>query len=205
MKTRLKHSTALFRQAVLAFFKFDVALRRHDGRYRLVFSSSGPGATEARSPRARQAAMQAERDLSLARTALTKLLDGSRGLRSSSKYLAAMEESLASEGWQGLNTVKRRVLEAALSEFEDLITNWSDEGLAGLRSRMAVTLAQRSREASESEDELEGAAPGMDADTPRATAARAIQAAMAPGDEDDAALLAAYEALGVAATERQVT
>ena len=78
-------------------------------------------------------------------------------------------------------------------------------GLDESASRMAVALAKRADEAADSEDELDGGASEAGMNTPRALAVQAIEDAMAPADEDDAALLAAYEALGVAATERQAS
>jgi hypothetical protein len=39
------------------------------------------------------------------------------------------------------------VLKRALDQFEGLVVNWSDEGLATLRSKMAVTLIEREAEA----------------------------------------------------------
>jgi len=189
-----------FKQTVLALFNHHVALRREGGGVRLVFerrSQSGAGRRPL-TPSERSAARDA-RDLGLARVELARLLDGNAGLRSSLRHLAYVESALEREGWQGLRTVPREVLQLALSQFEELISNWSAEGLACLRSKMAAAVTEREHEPPSAQEQAHAVMAGLESSQVLAT--RAIDDAMAPAEDDDAALLAAYEALGVAAPE----
>lgn len=204
MKSSSRPWFAPLRRAVLAFFKHDIALRRQDGRVQVVFESCGSAGGAQRVPTpSDQAAMRDARDLGLARTELARLLDGDAGLRSALRPLAFVEGALEREGWLALHTVPHDVLELALSQFEELITNWSSEGLACLRSKMAVALTERAHqeESPEAQAEAQRVLAGLEG--PQVLAARAIEAAMAPAGDDDAALLAAYAALGVDVAQRQ--
>jgi hypothetical protein len=203
MKTSPRPWFAPLKKAVLALFNHHVTLRREGGRWRLVYEGRSGSAAGRRPPtRNERAAARDARDLGLACAELARLLDGDAGLRSSLRYLAFVENALEREGWQGLRTVPREVLQMALSQFEEMITNWSAEGLACLRSKMAVAVAEREHEPPSAQAETHAVLlAGLE--SAQVLAARAIDDAMAPGEEDDdAALLAAYEVLGVAAPER---
>ena len=189
------------KQALLLFFKHDVSLQRDAGRVRLVLNSRSPADAQRAPTRAEQAEKRHARDLGQARTALARLLDGDEAPNASMRNLAVVEDALQRGGWSGLQAVPFDLLQQALSELEALITNWSDEGLACLRSRMAVALTARSGESDEVRAQKHRALSALK--TPRALAARAIESAMAPVQDDDTALLAAYEALGVAAADRE--
>jgi hypothetical protein len=190
---------APLQKAVRAFFSHDVALRREDGRVQLVLESRPAAGSQRGATRAEQASARELRDLELARTELARVLDGDPSLRSTLRHLAFVEHALEKKGWRGLYKVPRDVLTQALAQLEDLVTNWSAEGLACLRSKMAVAVIER-------EDEAPAPAPAAESapaimENPAVMAARVIEDAMASADDDDAALRAAYEAMGVAVPE----
>jgi hypothetical protein len=89
-------------------------------------------------------------ELARMRASLAGLLDEMPDNRSTLRHLAFIEHALGKKGLRALHKVPYDVLKRALDQFEGLVVNWSDEGLAALRSKMAVTLIER---------EPEGAAP----------------------------------------------
>jgi hypothetical protein len=63
-------------------------------------------------------------------------------------HLARFERQFSKVGLRVLEAVPVDHLRRALREFETMVRNWSSPGLADLRSRMAVTLADRTSAAS---------------------------------------------------------
>jgi hypothetical protein len=192
------------RGAVKAFFRHDIAV--HGGRIVLHDRAQPPAPPQP--SRAEVAARREQRDLDLARRELADLLDADPSLRSTLRQLAFIEQALQKKGWRGLYKVPHELLQKALSQFEAVVTNWSPEGLACLRSKMAVALIDREHQ-DERETEAYKTAAVLDP-TPAAVAAQAIEDARARAasggiadaaveDDDAAALHAAYAALGVAA------
>jgi hypothetical protein len=193
MKANHRSWFAPLQKAARAFFSHDLALRRADGRVQLVLEGRPSGGVQSSGTRAEQSASREARDLSLARAELARLLDDDPGLRSTLRHLAFVEHALEKKGWRSLYKVPPDVLKQALAQLEDLVTNWSAEGLACLRSKMAVAVIDR-------EDEVP--APGSDVriaslvqENPAELAGQVIDEARVSSEDDDAALLAAYGAL----------
>jgi hypothetical protein len=190
-------------KAVRAFFRHDVALRRDGSAVRLVLKD--PAQPVRRAPtRAEVAAERERRELQRSRNQLRELLDIDPSQRGALRELAFLEQVLARKGWSALHRVQLGVLESALQQLESLVTNWSPEGLACLRSKMAVALAER-QAGGEAGESTRGDLLGLP--DPPLAAAQAIEAAKASAqalpdveDADAAALRAAYEAMGVATT-----
>jgi hypothetical protein len=189
---------APLKSAVRAFFKNDLALQRADGGVRLVLHERGQPV--ARPPtRAEAAQRKDERELAQAREDLARVLDDDPASRSTMRHLAFVEHALEKKGWRALHKVPLDVLRKALEQLEAQVTNWSPVGLACLRSKMAVAVIDRDHHDPEPgpESDLESDAYRTAAvlESPPVLAARAIEAAKS-SSEDDAALLAAYAALG---------
>lgn len=185
------------KRAVLAFFKHDVTLRRDDGRVRLVLEDRICEPKARPLTKAEQTAKKADRELALARDELARVLDDDPSLRSTLRHLAFVEHALEKKGWRGLYKVPLEVLDKALEQLENLVTNWSPEGLAALRSKMAVAVMDREHE----EPDADAQAQASMLESPQVLAERVIETAMASSsDDEDAALLAAYAAMGVASS-----
>lgn len=74
---------------------------------------------------------------------LAGVLDEMPEIRDSVRHLAFVEQALRTQGLKALDGVPLEVLEQAHAQFEGLVSNWSPRGLATLRSKMAVTIAER--------------------------------------------------------------
>lgn len=183
------------KNAVLAFFRHDLAVRRDEGRVRLVLEDRLQEPKPRLPSRAEQAAQKESHELASAREDLARLLDQDSRLRSTLRHLAFVEHALEKKGWRGLYKVPLDVLQKALSQLEDLVTNWSPEGLACLRSKMAVAVIDREHDNPEAEADAFRTAAVLD--NPQHLAAQAIETAKASSEDEDAALRAAYELLGV--------
>lgn len=199
-------------RALRVFFKHDLVVQRAEGGMRVALEdrrAAGPK----RLSRAEQAAQREQRELDLARRELAELLDGDASFRSTMRHLAFVEDALGKKGWRALSKVPLDVLQLALRQLEGLVSNWSPEGLACLRSKMAVALIDREYHNPEAEADNFRTAAVLD--SPPTVAAKAIRAAKAtagvevteladdvdsPAD-DAQALLAAYAAMGVQAEE----
>ncbi len=66
--------------------------------------------------------------------------------RSVLRHLAYVEGALRKQGAEALDEVPVDVLRAALQQLEGLVTNWQQEGLAELRSRLAVAVVERAEQ-----------------------------------------------------------
>ncbi len=197
------------KKAVLAFFRHDVVLQRDDEGVHLYFED--PKRSQPRPPtRAQRAAQKDQAELDRSRAALAALLDVDATLRSGLRQLAFVEYALEKKGWRGLHKIPLDVLQKALEQLEQMVQNWSDEGLACLRSKMAVAVIDREHMDPNKEPEAYRTAALLE--SPPTLAAKAIQAAKAtasdgkPGVEvsqidDGQALLAAYAALGLQTEE----
>jgi len=189
---------APLKNAVMAFFKHDVALRRGEGRVRLVLEDRLREPAPRPPSKLERAVLKETRELTLAREELARVLDEDKSLRSTMRHLAFVEHALQKKGWRGLYKVPLEVLQKALSQLEDLVTNWSPEGLACLRSKMAVAVIDREHHNPEAEADAYRTAAVLD-HSPAEAAQEAIETAMASTEDEDAALLAAYAAMGVVA------
>ena len=200
-----RNPLALLKTVVDTVFRRDLALRREGRAVRLVLQSPD-GAPAAPSP-AELERQRLEQELHDARADLARLLDEDAGHRAAMRHLAAVEHALGRIGWQAFERLPLEVLQRALQQLEDAVTNWSARGLAGLRSRMAVAVARRSRPepaAPSTAGRAAGRAAAPAAERPPAVAARAIDkarrqagaaAAGTSHDDADRALLAAYSGL----------
>lgn len=79
------------------------------------------------------------------RLALQQLLGRHPQARAIVRHLAFFDRSFRRDGLLAFDTVPLDVLRTALEQFEMLVTNWADRGLAELRSRMALAVADRDR------------------------------------------------------------
>ena len=185
----------LIAQATKAFFRADVRLRRGDRGLEVVLDETPPPPARGRrgAPRPDAAALKAQQELQAIQRSLTALLDELPENRTTLRHLAFIEHALAKKGLRALPKVPYDVLKRALDQFEGVVVNWSDEGLATLRSKMAVTLIEREAEAPRP---AEAAAPAGE----RELAAEIEPAPLAPpvaleGEDAaaaEAALMAAY-------------
>jgi hypothetical protein len=224
------------KKAVQAFFQHDVVLHRNDEGVRLLFEDRRqPVAPRPRS-RSEVAAAKDQRELERARNELAALMDQDATLRSTLRHLAFVEHALEKKGWRGLHKVPLDVLQKGLQQLESLVTNWSPEGLACLRSKMAVTVIDREHHDEDNDPDARKTAAVLDnppdiaakaiatarrappaaaplapaapvptaAQTAAATDAAAKAGVEATEVADEAALLAAYAALGASAPTGEI-
>ncbi|MBZ8140132.1 hypothetical protein CLD22_09525 [Rubrivivax gelatinosus] len=183
------------KKAFDAVFRQDLGLQRRAGGVRLVLRGRDAAPAQAPSTPADLERQRREQELLQAREDLTRLLDEDHTSRAALRHLAVLEHALGRIGWQALERLPLDVLQRAHAQLEDRVTNWSARGLACLRSRLAVTVAERSL--------LEPLPTGSAANALEpapALAARAIgkargSAAAPVQDDADRALLAAYGSL----------
>ena len=183
---------SLVGKAVRAFFKADVKLRRGSRGIEVVLDErerAGPRSTQP-GP-ASTASARELRELQRMQASLAALLDQRAGQRQALRHLAFIEHALERKGLRALHKVPFDALKRAHQQLEGLVTNWSDEGLAALRSRMAVTLIEREPPAAE-----KTVAPAPEAaESTVDSAAPLAHPETLEGDEAaeaEAALLAAY-------------
>ncbi len=188
---------SLVKQAVLAFFRHDLALRRGDTGVRLVLEDRVRQPNGKPPSRAEQAARKQDRELVQAREELSRVLSEEPLTRSRLRHLAFVEHALEKKGWRGLYKVPLAVLQQALEQLEAQVTNWSPQGLACLRSKMAVAVIDREHQDVDREADAYRTAAVLD--NPPEVAAQAIETAMSTTEDEDAALMAAYAALGTVA------
>ena len=132
----------LISKPLLRFFE---SRKRQSGAYRLrppprPFSLSQPEPPRLKAASASE--MRAMRD------EMRRVLDADETHRQVFRHLARFERKFARSGLRAIEEVPVEQLRRALKDFEALVRNWSSASLADLRSRMAVTLADRSSAAS---------------------------------------------------------
>lgn len=182
-------------QVIKAFFRADVRVRRGERGLELVLDDAQPkksragqrGATgpDAAALKERQAAQRLQ-------ASLARLLDDLPDSRTTLRQLAFVEQALAKKGLRGLAKVPYDVLKRALDQFEGLVTNWSDDGLATLRSKMAVMLIEREAEAQTPPAPTAPQARPPAEDVETGTLAHPVTLEGDDAAEAEAALLAAY-------------
>jgi len=161
----VRHSVDAVRRATRAFFRSHLSLSWQQGP-KVEWVERGrprPPTPE------EQAATHAQQELVLIRQELAEVLDEMPDVRESLRHLVFLEQSLHQHGLAALYQVPLEVLQTALEQFEGLISNWSPHGLASLRSRMAVALADRHAHEGESVQPL--TAPAVASAPGRARAA----------------------------------
>lgn len=175
------------RYGVLAFFRHDIGVKREGGTVKLVLQ---PAEARLKKPPTREEieARREKEELRLLREQLAGLLDELPETRGALRHLVFVEQAIGKRGLKALHKLPVDVLEKALAQLEGLVTNWSPVGLASLRSKMAVAIIDREHRAPGDPENYQTAAvidnvPSL-AQEPEPDAA------------DDAALAAAYAALG---------
>lgn len=133
----------LISNPILRFFE---TRKRQSGAYRLrppshTFSPTQPEGT----PRVKPPTTV---ELRAMRDEMRRVLDEDETHRQVFRHLARFERKFSQNGLRALEEVPVEQLRRALKDFEALVRNWSSASLADLRSRMAVTLSDRSSAAS---------------------------------------------------------
>ncbi len=138
----------LIAKGIRAFFKADLKVQRGERGIELVLAeSAGPAARKRGAKAADPAALKEQQELQRIRRSLAALLDEMPDNRQALRQLAFIEHALDKKGLRALHKVPFDVLKRALEQFERVVVNWSDAGLASLRSKMAVALIEREPEA----------------------------------------------------------
>jgi hypothetical protein len=177
------------RQAAQAFFRSDVTLRRDAEGLRLALEDRPPKGEDRTPSKAEAEARRKKRELELVLSQLAEVLDAQPDTRATLRHLVFVEHALRKKGMRALRKLPLDVLQRALDQFEGLVTNWSPEGLANLRSKMAVAVIER--ETGPADDEAGNGESGFDLsgieavlDTPAVEAAKAIEKARQPDFAD---------------------
>lgn len=187
------------KRAARAIFKDDIRVVRSEAGVR-VWLHDGQGPALPPGELEKQRAARREQDLlDRMRREISTLLDDLPGSRLRLKQLAHVEQRLKTEGLTVLQAVPLPLLRLALTQFEGEVVNWTPEGLACLRSKMAVAL--RDREAAGEEDHGMGEVPS---DLPAMTVTE-VDVDLDVGDPDEAALLAAYGAVQGTVSNEETT
>ncbi len=181
--------------ALQVFFARDLALRRGEAGVEIVLTDR-KAAAKPRKPTRSETELARERaELALMHEQLSALLDDLPETRGTLRHLVFVEQTLSRKGWRALHKLPLDVLQRALEQLEGLVQNWSPEGLANLRSKMAVAIIDREHMDPNAEADAYRTAMPMEAPPPEAG-----MAGDDAGGADDAALAAAYAAaLGSAA------
>ncbi|MBK7059077.1 MAG: hypothetical protein IPI03_13995 [Rubrivivax sp.] len=137
----------LVTRAVRAFFKADLRVQRGDRGLVVVLDEVPRQSAAAKGRKKPDPAAEREAgELQRIRESLTRLLDDLPDNRVAMRHLVFIEHALQKKGLRALAKVPLDVLQRALDQLEGLVINWSDVGLASLRSKMAVTLIEREPE-----------------------------------------------------------
>jgi hypothetical protein len=175
------------RSGVRAFFKHDIGVKREGGTVKLVLQ---PAEVRLKKPPTREEleARREKEELRVMREQLTGLLDELPETRAALRHLVFVEQAIAKRGLKALHKLPVDVLEKALAQLEGLVTNWTPVGLASLRSKMAVAIIDREHRAPGDPENYQTAAVIDNAPS--------LAQEPEPDTGDDAALAAAYAALG---------
>ncbi|MBI5717793.1 MAG: hypothetical protein HZC37_08915 [Burkholderiales bacterium] len=185
------------RQLAAAFFRHEVTLKREQGGALHVVlaertAAPRPG-TAGKADRAEGDKRRRHEETMLVRTELAALLNELPETRTTMRHLVFVEQAIAKKGLKVLHKVPLDVLRRAHDQLENLVINWSAAGLANLRSKMAVAIIDREHMDPDAEADAYRTAAvldGGDEAMPR------LPLEEAPPRDDDAALAAAYAALG---------
>lgn len=183
-------------RAVRAFFRADLRLRRGQRGLEVVLDDS-PAEVAPRGKRGATAAaaqQKVQREFGAMQRSLGALLDELPENRTTLRHLAFIEHALAKKGHRALHKIPYDILQRALAQFEAVVTNWSDEGLAALRSKMAVTLIEREAEAAD--PQARDNPPGTAATTSILDSVELAHPVELPDDDAEAAAAALRAAYG---------
>lgn len=197
-------------RAVRAFFKADVKLQRGRGGLQVVLDERAAAAAPRKAAGAADVSPQAreQRELRRMQASLTALLDQHAANRKTLRHLAFVEHALERCGQRAFRKLPPEVIRRALGQIEALVSNWSDEGLATLRSKLAVALIECEpafappREGAATTADDAGADSVVDSAAPLAVA-ETLHGEEA--DEAEAALRAAYGSMALQGPERELT
>lgn len=189
----------LLAKATRAFFKADVRLRRGQRGLEVVLDETAAVDTagkpkKPRSQRVRKADAAAEKsqqELLHIQGSLKRLLDEMPDNRVAMRHLAFIEHALGRKGLRALHKVPHDVLQRALEQLEGLVVNWSDEGLAALRSKMAVAVIERNPDDLPPAAAAEGPVSSL-LDPAELVHPEPVDAALVEEEDPEAALRAAY-------------
>jgi hypothetical protein len=183
----------ILQRAVQAFFSHDISFKRNGKRVALVLENRAeqPGA-----PRNKPADLRAQREheeLALILRQLSALLSEQPETRRRCRHLVFVEHALDKKGLRALHKLPLDVLQPALEQLEALVTNWAPEGLANLRSKLAVTVIDR--EHMDPNAEADAYNTAMPLETPEPVEVPPLPSASEDTGAEDRALAAAYAAL----------
>ena len=185
---------APLKRAARAIFQDDVRLHRDAAGLRLVLQANGAPPPAPRNAKALEALAREQEALAVMCTELAQALDEHGGSRHKLRHLAYVEQQLARDGLGLLCTAPLGVLQLALEQLESLVLNWSPQGLACLRSKMAVAVQQRKQDEDESAHVQDLPSAGVPA-----MVVHELPSDHADSLDTQAALLAAYGSMGAPA------
>ncbi len=205
----LKNIFDPLRHAAAAFFKHDLAIKREPEGMQLVLQARPKTPRSKKVSREQASACRDKAEQALVLEQLGALLAECPQSRSALRHLVFVEGAIAKKGLRVLHKLPLEVLQRSLEQLEGLVTNWSPEGLANLRSKMAVALLDRehSNPAAAEEDAYRTAAVLESAPAAHAGDQHPGEPDHDEGPQtlsDDEALAAAYAALGNAAPVGEV-
>lgn len=135
--------TGAVARVMRAIFHSRVELQWRGGpRLRLV----APGHAREAAAQVEEVAQRERSELAAMLAQLGEALGQAPGTRDSLRHLVYVEQALQRMGLDALHAVPLDVLQRALVQFESQVTNWSQVGLATLRSKMAVAITEREDE-----------------------------------------------------------
>lgn len=189
------------RHAAAAFFKHDLALRRDDAGLQIVLEAKVEDAVRIKPKKGSRedlAKRKEKQELTQVLVQLDALLAELPETRQTLRPLVFIEQALRKKGMRALHKVPLDVLQRALDQLEGLVTNWSPEGLANLRSKMAVAILDREHMDPAAEADAYNTAAVIDSPGPEPSLP-VVQLV-----SDDEALAAAYAALGANAPSGEI-
>jgi hypothetical protein len=197
------------RQAAAAFFKHDVALKREPEGLHIVLEAREPERKLSKRDAQAEAARKREKqELALVVDQLGALLAEYPEARSTLRHLVFVEGSVRKKGLKILHKLPLDVLQRALEQLEGLVTNWSPEGLANLRSKMAVAILDREHTEVAGQPDHPPASVARDSEPHESLLPPTPEVGTGLPEEDSAsdddALAAAYAALGAMAPSGEV-
>ncbi len=187
-------------QAFQVFFARDLSLRRGETGVELVLAErDSQGKAIIKPSRAELQQRKDRGELEVMQRQLAAVLDELPETRGTLRHLVFVEQALARKGWKALHKLPLDVMQRALDQLEGLVQNWSPEGLANLRSKMAVAIIDREHMDPEADADAYRTAMPMEMPLPAARVEAAMAGPDTVSDADGDALAAAYAALGTAA------
>jgi hypothetical protein len=196
------------RQAAAAFFKHDVALKREPQGLQIVLEARAPERKLSKRDAQAEAARKREKqELALVTEQLGALLAEYPEARSTLRHLVFVEGAVRKKGLKILHKLPLDLLQRALEQLEGLVTNWSPEGLANLRSKMAVAILDREHMDPEAQPDNPPTGAVPDSEPHESLLPPAEVGTGLPEEDsatDDDALAAAYAALGAMAPSGEV-